>query len=172
MQTECDGCLVDLTHSIRIKCADPACAVGDGVDLCPNCFCSGKEFGKHKRGHAYRVEVSNTHCNPSDLRAYNPLPLEGTSFLSYIHRGLGRGRVTLSFLFRGCGRLRFLSGNTYSSRESPNKVWATGKQSLSMLAPAQGRRLKTTTTQSILIHRTGRGPCVYPFFSLVGFYNS
>lgn len=68
VQTECDGCLVDLTHSIRIKCADPACAVGDGVDLCPNCFCSGKEFGKHKRGHAYRVEVSNTCCNPYDLR--------------------------------------------------------------------------------------------------------
>src|ERR1700730_11104380 len=57
VQTECDGCLIDLTHSIRIKCADPVCAVGDGVDLCPNCFCSGKEFGKHKRGHAYRVEV-------------------------------------------------------------------------------------------------------------------
>ena len=68
VQTECDGCLVDLTHSIRIKCADPVCAVGDGVDLCPNCFCSGKEFGKHKRGHAYRVEVSNTRCNPYDLR--------------------------------------------------------------------------------------------------------
>lgn len=56
VQTECDGCLADLTHSIRIKCANPACVVGDGVDLCPNCFCSGKEFGKHKRGHAYRVE--------------------------------------------------------------------------------------------------------------------
>lgn len=56
VQTECDGCLADLTHSIRIKCAHPACVVGDGVDLCPNCFCSGKEFGKHKRGHAYRVE--------------------------------------------------------------------------------------------------------------------
>ncbi|KAH9988469.1 hypothetical protein BJV74DRAFT_839522 [Russula compacta] len=56
VQTECDGCLTDLTHSIRIKCADPVCATGDGVDLCPNCFCSGKEFGKHKRGHAYRVE--------------------------------------------------------------------------------------------------------------------
>jgi transcriptional adapter 2-alpha len=68
VQTECDGCLVDLTHSIRIKCADPACAVGDGVDLCPNCFCSGKEFGKHKRSHAYRVEVSNTRCNSYELR--------------------------------------------------------------------------------------------------------
>ncbi|PPQ66469.1 hypothetical protein CVT24_007043, partial [Panaeolus cyanescens] len=40
---------------VRIKCADVACGQGDGVDLCPSCFCSGKEFGKHKRGHAYRV---------------------------------------------------------------------------------------------------------------------
>ncbi|KAI0301046.1 hypothetical protein B0F90DRAFT_1629084 [Multifurca ochricompacta] len=56
VQTECDGCLTDLTHSIRIKCVDPVCIVGDGVDLCPNCFCSGKEFGRHKRGHPYRVE--------------------------------------------------------------------------------------------------------------------
>jgi transcriptional adapter 2-alpha len=32
------------------------------------CFCSGKEFGRHKRGHAYRVEVSNTWCNPYGLR--------------------------------------------------------------------------------------------------------
>ncbi|KAI0368299.1 hypothetical protein BV20DRAFT_969344 [Pilatotrama ljubarskyi] len=55
LQIECDGCACDLTHSIRIKCADPACEVGDGVDICPACFCSGKEFGTHKRGHAYRV---------------------------------------------------------------------------------------------------------------------
>ncbi|KAI0044200.1 SWIRM-domain-containing protein [Auriscalpium vulgare] len=54
-QIECDGCLRDLTHSIRIKCADPICDPGDGVDLCPNCFRTGKEFGKHKRSHAYRV---------------------------------------------------------------------------------------------------------------------
>lgn len=72
VQTECDGCLVDLTHSIRIKCADPVCAVGDGVDLCPNCFCSGKEFGKHKRGHAYRVEVSKIHHNSYDLKLTSP----------------------------------------------------------------------------------------------------
>ena len=79
VQTECDGCLVDLTHSIRIKCADPVCAVGDGVDLCPNCFCSGKEFGRHKRGHAYRVEVSNSLCNPYDLR------LTALGFLKELH---------------------------------------------------------------------------------------
>ncbi|KAI8993956.1 hypothetical protein BD414DRAFT_436331 [Trametes punicea] len=55
LQIECDSCACDLTHSIRIKCADPACEVGDGVDICPTCFCSGKEFGTHKRDHAYRV---------------------------------------------------------------------------------------------------------------------
>ncbi|ETW81107.1 hypothetical protein HETIRDRAFT_319747 [Heterobasidion irregulare TC 32-1] len=54
-QIECDGCYTDLTHSIRIKCADPICEPGDGVDICPTCFCGGKEFKKHKRGHAYRV---------------------------------------------------------------------------------------------------------------------
>ncbi|RDX54934.1 SWIRM-domain-containing protein [Lentinus brumalis] len=55
LQIECDSCACDLTHSIRIKCADPACESGDGVDICPACFCAGKEFGNHKRGHAYRV---------------------------------------------------------------------------------------------------------------------
>lgn len=57
LQIECDSCRRDLTHSVRIKCADPVCEVGDGVDLCPSCFCSGKEFGRHKRGHEYRVVV-------------------------------------------------------------------------------------------------------------------
>ncbi|KAH7920616.1 hypothetical protein BV22DRAFT_1073613 [Leucogyrophana mollusca] len=55
LQIQCDSCLTDLTHSIRIKCADPICEPGDGVDICPACFCSGKEFAKHKRNHAYRV---------------------------------------------------------------------------------------------------------------------
>ncbi|KAF9818139.1 hypothetical protein IEO21_02981 [Rhodonia placenta] len=55
LQIQCDGCGCDLTHSIRIKCADPVCELGDGVDICPACFCSGKEFGRHKRCHEYRV---------------------------------------------------------------------------------------------------------------------
>ncbi|KAI0688183.1 hypothetical protein BC835DRAFT_1373796 [Cytidiella melzeri] len=55
LQIQCDGCACDLTHSIRIKCADAVCEPGDGVDICPSCFCSGKEFGKHKRNHPYRV---------------------------------------------------------------------------------------------------------------------
>ncbi|KAJ3997841.1 hypothetical protein F5050DRAFT_1748793 [Lentinula boryana] len=56
----CDACSSDLTHTIRIKCADPVCEAGDGVDLCPACFCTGKEFASHKRGHPYRlIEISS-----------------------------------------------------------------------------------------------------------------
>ncbi|KZV73525.1 SWIRM-domain-containing protein [Peniophora sp. CONT] len=51
----CDGCGANLTHSIRLKCADPVCLPGDGIDLCPRCFCEGKEFNQHKRHHPYRV---------------------------------------------------------------------------------------------------------------------
>ena len=57
VQYQCDSCTCDLTHTIRIKCADLECEPGDGVDLCPACFCAGKEFGKHKRWHTYRVIV-------------------------------------------------------------------------------------------------------------------
>ncbi|EMD33782.1 hypothetical protein CERSUDRAFT_142113 [Gelatoporia subvermispora B] len=55
LQFHCDSCSCDLTHSIRIKCADPICEAGDGLDVCPACFCAGKEFGNHKRWHPYRV---------------------------------------------------------------------------------------------------------------------
>ncbi|KIM69612.1 hypothetical protein SCLCIDRAFT_1208081 [Scleroderma citrinum Foug A] len=55
LQIQCDSCLCDLTHSVRIKCADPVCEPGDGVDICPTCFCAGKEFKKHRRSHRYRV---------------------------------------------------------------------------------------------------------------------
>lgn len=57
VQFECDACACDLTHTIRIKCADPACQSEDGVDICPPCFCAGKEFRNHLRSHAYRVIV-------------------------------------------------------------------------------------------------------------------
>lgn len=54
----CDICKRDLTHTVRIKCADPVCSLGDEpVDICPGCFCAGKEFGNHKRWHSYRVIV-------------------------------------------------------------------------------------------------------------------
>ncbi|KDR75051.1 hypothetical protein GALMADRAFT_69919 [Galerina marginata CBS 339.88] len=61
VQYHCDSCDCDLTHNIRIKCADPVCVHGDGVDLCPACFCAGKEFGKHLRGHSYRVIEMNSY---------------------------------------------------------------------------------------------------------------
>ncbi|KAJ7940899.1 hypothetical protein B0H13DRAFT_1940566 [Mycena leptocephala] len=61
VQFECDSCACDLTHTIRIKCADPACQSEDGVDICPPCFCAGKEFGNHLRGHAYRVIEFNSY---------------------------------------------------------------------------------------------------------------
>ncbi|KAG6880022.1 hypothetical protein C0992_007819 [Termitomyces sp. T32_za158] len=61
VQYQCDSCACDLTHTIRIKCADPVCQLEDGVDICPPCFCAGKEFGKHKRGHAYRVIEINSY---------------------------------------------------------------------------------------------------------------
>ena len=110
VQTECDGCLADLTHSIRIKCADPACAVGDGVDLCPNCFCSGKEFGKHKRGHAYRIEVSKFCCSPLAMRLTIPglqrssIPIQyslRTGALTSDFSPSNYGRCGYSCLFQG-----------------------------------------------------------------------
>ncbi|KAF8532520.1 hypothetical protein JB92DRAFT_2802615 [Gautieria morchelliformis] len=55
LQVECDGCRSDLTHSVRIKCADPVCEPGEGVDICPRCFTQGKEFAQHRRAHAYRI---------------------------------------------------------------------------------------------------------------------
>ncbi|KAG6813131.1 hypothetical protein H0H92_013755 [Tricholoma furcatifolium] len=61
VQYQCDSCACDLTHTIRIKCADPVCQSEDGVDICPQCFCAGKEFGKHKRGHSYRVIEINSY---------------------------------------------------------------------------------------------------------------
>ncbi|KAJ7684911.1 SWIRM-domain-containing protein [Mycena polygramma] len=61
VQFECDSCACDLTHTIRIKCADPACQSEDGVDICPPCFCAGKEFGNHLRSHAYRVIEFNSY---------------------------------------------------------------------------------------------------------------
>ncbi|KAF8590925.1 SWIRM-domain-containing protein [Ramaria rubella] len=55
LHVECDGCRSDLTHSVRIKCADPICEPGEGVDICPRCYTQGKEFGQHKKSHPYRI---------------------------------------------------------------------------------------------------------------------
>ncbi|KAG8756607.1 Transcriptional adapter ada2 [Ceratobasidium sp. 428] len=48
----CDACNVDLTKNVRIKCAAPGC---EELDLCPTCFCAGKEPNRHKGWHEYRV---------------------------------------------------------------------------------------------------------------------
>ena|ERR1700722_1309339 len=91
LQFECDSCSCDLTHSIRIKCADSACEAGDGIDICPACFCSGKEFGNHKRNHPYRVIVSYMeYFVPTDM-----LMWQGIALVPYIRRRLGSGRVCI-----------------------------------------------------------------------------
>lgn len=51
----CDACNVDLMRNVRIKCAAVGC---EELDLCPTCFCAGKEPEKHKAWHDYRVVVS------------------------------------------------------------------------------------------------------------------
>jgi hypothetical protein len=48
---------IDITHTVRIKCAAEGC---EEVDLCPNCFSEGRELGGHKAWHDYRVVVSTT----------------------------------------------------------------------------------------------------------------
>ncbi|QRV94345.1 Myb-like DNA-binding domain protein [Ceratobasidium sp. AG-Ba] len=48
----CDGCRVDLSRNVRIKCAAPGC---EELDLCPTCFLSGREPENHKAWHEYRV---------------------------------------------------------------------------------------------------------------------
>lgn len=45
---------VDITHTVRIKCAMKQC---EEVDLCPSCFCEGKEGLQHKAWHDYMVVV-------------------------------------------------------------------------------------------------------------------
>ncbi|ORX33626.1 hypothetical protein BD324DRAFT_653928 [Kockovaella imperatae] len=52
IKATCDGCGVDVTQTVRIKCAAKGC---EDVDICPNCFCEGKEFNPHKPWHEYKV---------------------------------------------------------------------------------------------------------------------
>lgn len=51
----CDFCHLDITHTVRIKCAEKQC---EEVDLCPACFCEGREGLFHKAWHPYKVVVS------------------------------------------------------------------------------------------------------------------
>ncbi|KAK1927453.1 hypothetical protein DB88DRAFT_32495 [Papiliotrema laurentii] len=48
----CDCCGIDITNTVRIKCAAKEC---EEVDLCPGCFCEGKEVQRHKAWHDYKV---------------------------------------------------------------------------------------------------------------------
>lgn len=72
----CDACSADLSHTVRIRCAQqaprsprakehPAAAeeedeealvpTCEDFDLCGTCFIQGREVGRHKRWHDYRV---------------------------------------------------------------------------------------------------------------------
>ncbi|KAG8933840.1 Transcriptional adapter ada2 [Tulasnella sp. 418] len=51
---ECDSCQTNITHSVHIRCAAEECKINN-IDMCPTCFCKGKEVGKHKAWHPYRV---------------------------------------------------------------------------------------------------------------------
>jgi hypothetical protein len=51
---ECDSCFTNLTRAVRIRCADPVCE-SLSIDICADCFRQGKEFGRHKAGHPYRL---------------------------------------------------------------------------------------------------------------------
>ena len=77
----CDYCSADISHTVRIRCAQldlnhpsthavsspPNAASNEGpvptceeFDLCGSCFCAGRETGRHKRWHDYRVVVGGT----------------------------------------------------------------------------------------------------------------
>lgn len=65
----CDGCSADISHSVKIRCAHQqtqtntiagqnqvtSTLVCENFDLCAQCFCEGKEVGRHKAWHDYRV---------------------------------------------------------------------------------------------------------------------
>ncbi|KAL1895602.1 Transcriptional adapter ada2 [Sporothrix stenoceras] len=54
----CDVCSVDITSTVRIRCAHPAC---NEYDLCVLCFSSGKSSNAHQPAtHPYRVIEQNS----------------------------------------------------------------------------------------------------------------
>ena len=55
VKVTCDFCHADITHTVRIKCAAKEC---EDIDVCPACFCEGKEGQRHKAWHDYKVVVS------------------------------------------------------------------------------------------------------------------
>ena len=73
----CDCCGIDVTHTVRIKCAAKEC---EEVDLCPSCFCEGEEVQRHKAWHDYKVVVGI--CVRVELIA-------GTTFTTGVYARLG-----------------------------------------------------------------------------------
>lgn len=54
----CDVCSSDITSTVRIRCADPACT---DFDLCVSCFSKGEKRNAHDPAeHAYRVIEQNS----------------------------------------------------------------------------------------------------------------
>ncbi|KAH9824197.1 transcriptional adapter 2-alpha [Melampsora americana] len=66
----CDGCSADISHTVKIRCAHQQTQTNNTIagqnqvtsnlvcenfDLCAQCFCEGKEVGRHKAWHDYRV---------------------------------------------------------------------------------------------------------------------
>ncbi|CAH7666363.1 transcriptional adapter 2 [Phakopsora pachyrhizi] len=70
----CDGCSADISHTVRIRCAQQhtistviagqpqlqAALVCESLDLCGSCFCEGKEVGRHKAWHDYCVVTQHS----------------------------------------------------------------------------------------------------------------
>ncbi|KAI0132910.1 hypothetical protein BJ170DRAFT_615726 [Xylariales sp. AK1849] len=54
----CDKCSADITSTVRIRCAHPAC---NEYDLCVQCFASGASSGSHQpASHSYKVIEQNS----------------------------------------------------------------------------------------------------------------
>ncbi|KAG9238960.1 hypothetical protein BJ875DRAFT_501679 [Amylocarpus encephaloides] len=54
----CDVCSADITSTVRIRCAHPAC---NEYDLCVECFSNAESTGSHKPGeHPFRVIEQNS----------------------------------------------------------------------------------------------------------------
>ena len=138
LQIQCDSCNCELTHSIRMKCADPICEPGDGVDICPSCFCAGKEFAKHKRTHAYRVVVRPATPLCHWLSAH--CPCRSCTRIQYLMRTGARMSEYRSCLATARNADSFTLGSFSSSKAFLCKASAIGKPSPNMLGHVRGKR--------------------------------
>lgn len=62
MRYNCDTCSADITHSVRVKCAEATAEklTCPDFDLCVPCFLAGHSLGPHKAHHAYRIISSHS----------------------------------------------------------------------------------------------------------------